>query len=76
MVNKTMESHVFLALTKATTIIAIFDLWMSHGGFDTIVLVVNYINKQWVPCHVIVGIVEVHETTRVAMVLQLKDLFT
>jgi hypothetical protein len=64
-----MESHVFHALAKATTIIAMFDLWMSHGGFDTIVLVVNYINKQWVPCHVIVGIFEVHEKTRIAMAL-------
>jgi hypothetical protein len=71
-----MESHVFRALVKATTIIAMFDLWMSHGGFDTIVLVVNYINKQWVPCHVIIGIFEDHEIARVAMALQLKDLFT
>jgi hypothetical protein len=64
-----MESRVFHGLAKATTIIAMFDLWMSHSGFDTIVLVVNYINKQWVPFHVIVGIFEVHETTRVVMAL-------
>jgi len=45
MVNKTMGSHVLHALIKATTIIAMFDLWMSHGGFDTFVLVVNYISR-------------------------------
>jgi len=56
-----MESHVFCALSEATTIIVMFDLWMSHSGFDTFVLVVNYINKQWISCHVIVRIFEVHE---------------
>jgi hypothetical protein len=45
MVNKTMESHILQAFIEATTIIARFDLWMSHGGFDTFVLVANYINK-------------------------------
>jgi hypothetical protein len=39
-------------------------------------LVVNCINKQWIPCHVIVKISKVHETTKAAMTLQLKDLFT
>jgi hypothetical protein len=41
-----MESHVLHALVEATTIIATFDLWMSHSKVDTFVLVVNYINKQ------------------------------
>ncbi len=54
MVNKTMESRVLHALTEATTIIAMFDLWMSHDGFDTFALVANYINRQWIFCHVIV----------------------
>jgi hypothetical protein len=34
----------------------------------------NYINKKWEPCHVIVGIFEVHETLKVAMAIQFKDL--
>jgi hypothetical protein len=49
-----MESRVLHALTEATTIIAMFDLWMSHDGFDTFALVANYINRQWIFCHVIV----------------------
>jgi hypothetical protein len=64
-----MESHVLLALTKATTVIAMFDLWMSHGGFDTFFLVVNYINRQWISCHVIIRIFEVHDIVGVAMAL-------
>jgi hypothetical protein len=47
---------------------------MSRGTFDTFALVVNYINKKWECCHVIVGIFEVHETSGVAMAIQFKDL--
>jgi hypothetical protein len=71
MVNKTMECHILLQLAEATT----FDLWMSQIGFDTFVLVVNYINKKWKPCHIIVGFFEVHETMGVAMVMQLKEVY-
>jgi hypothetical protein len=39
------------------------------------VLVVNDINKQWEAYHITVGIFEVHETSSVAMVVQLRDLF-
>jgi hypothetical protein len=74
MVSKTMEHHVFLALVDATIIITTFDLWMSRGGFDMFALVVNYINKKWEPCHVTVTIFDVHETSRVAMAIQFKDL--
>ncbi len=38
-------------------------------------LVVNYINKKSKPCHIIVGIFEVHEALRATMVIQSKDLF-
>jgi hypothetical protein len=39
-------------------------------------MVVNYINKKWEPCHVIVEIFEVHETLKATMAIQLKDLVT
>jgi hypothetical protein len=45
---------------------------MSRKGFDTFALIMNYINKKWEPCHVIVGIFEIHETLRVAMVVQIE----
>jgi hypothetical protein len=35
---------------------------------------VNYINKKWEPCHVTMGIFEVHEALGVAMAVQFKDL--
>jgi len=74
MVSKTMECHVFLTFVNATTIITTFYLWMFRRGFDTFVLVMNYINKKWEPCHVIMGIFEVLETLRAAMAIQFKDL--
>jgi hypothetical protein len=80
MVNKTMEDHgtpcSSHSCVDATIVTTIFDLWMSQGGCDTFVMVVNYINKKWEPCHVIVGIFEVHETLRATMAIQLKDLVT
>jgi hypothetical protein len=36
---------------------------------------VNYINKQWETCHIAIVIFEVHETSNVATVVQLRDLF-
>jgi hypothetical protein len=46
MVSKAMEQYLFATLTKATVITTTFDLWMSQGGFDMFVFVVNYINKK------------------------------
>jgi hypothetical protein len=76
MVNKTMDCYVLLALVEVIIVIATFDLWMSCEGFDTFALVVNYIHSKWEPCHITIGIFEVHETSIVAMVLRLKDLLT
>jgi hypothetical protein len=69
-----MEHSVFPIFVDAITIIATFDLWMSRGGFYTFALILNYINKTWEPCHVIVGIFEVHKTLRATMAIQFKDL--
>ncbi len=63
MASKTMEDHVFPTIVNATTITSTFDMWMSRKGFDTFALFVNYINKKWEPCHVIVENFEVHETS-------------
>jgi hypothetical protein len=65
MVIKTMEQYVLLAFIETTTIIATFDLWM----FDIFTLVVNYINKKWKTCHIIIEIFEVHKTIRATMVV-------
>jgi hypothetical protein len=49
---------------------------MSWGGFINIfALVVNYSNRRHEPCHVIIGIFDVHKTSKIVMVVQLKELF-
>ncbi len=70
-----MECHGPPRLVKATTITTTFDLWMSQISFDIFVLVVNYINKKWKPCHIIAGFFEIHETMEFAMVMQLKEVY-
>ncbi len=49
MIKKTMQLHVLIALTKATTLSTSFDLWMSKGGMYTFALVINYSNESWMP---------------------------
>jgi len=72
--SKTMEWYMFLMLVEATIIATTFDLWMFEGGgFDTFVLVVNYIKKKWEACRITIGIFEIKETLEVSMVVQLKD---
>lgn len=46
-----------------------FDLWMSQGGFDAFVLVVNYINKKLIHCHITIRIFEVCGTLRTIMAM-------
>ncbi len=36
---------------------------------------VNYSNKRREPCHVTLGIFDVHKTSKIVMVVQLKELF-
>jgi hypothetical protein len=75
-VVKTMEQYVILTLDSYVTTIASFDLWMFRSRHDTFVLVINFINSLWVPYHVIVGLFEATDMSRVAMVMQIKDLLS
>jgi hypothetical protein len=45
MVKKTLDQHILPKLTIATIISISFDLWMFHGGVDTFVLVINFLNE-------------------------------
>jgi len=57
-VAKTMENYVILALEYYVTTTCSFDLWMSRFGHNTFVLVINFLNSQWVPWHVTMGFFE------------------
>jgi hypothetical protein len=41
---------------------------MSKIGFDTFMLIIDFINNDWVPCHVIVWLFEAPNTSRATLV--------
>jgi len=36
-----------------------FDLWMSRKRVDNFVLIVHFLNQNWEPCHVTIGLIEI-----------------
>jgi hypothetical protein len=62
-----MNLHVFPNLKFGGIMFVSFDLWMSRGGVDTFDLVINHLNDSWIFMHVIIGLLEVHDTTWVSM---------
>ncbi len=63
---------MILTLDSCVTITS-FDLWMSRFGHYTFAFVINFINSQWVPCHVAMGLFEIVDTTWVIMAMQVKN---
>jgi hypothetical protein len=49
MVQKTMDLHVLFNFQTTTTVSIRFDLLMSRGEVDTFALVINYLDKSWIP---------------------------
>jgi hypothetical protein len=46
-----------------------FDLWMFRFKHDIFALVINFINLQWVPYHVTMGLFETIDITRIVMAM-------
>ncbi len=49
---------------------------MSKFGHDTFAILINFMNSQWVPCHVTMALFETTNTIGVAMVVQVRDFLT
>jgi hypothetical protein len=62
MLAKVMKMHVLLAIAKCVITTSTFDLQMSKFGFDTFAFVINFIDDDWVPYHVIVGLFDTPDT--------------
>jgi hypothetical protein len=62
-----MEMHVFPNVAECVTTIVMFNLWMSIIGIDTFALVINFIEDNWVPCHVVIVMFETPNTYKVAL---------
>ncbi len=58
MFAKIMDRYVLPNLTQCDTTIVTIDLWMSRMNFHTFPLVVNFLNLEWITCHVIIGLFE------------------
>jgi len=69
MVEKTKEICVIPTLASCS-----FDLWMFCMGFDTFVIIVNFINISWEPRHLTIKFFEVHNIVGVAMANHVKSL--
>ncbi len=69
MVKRTMVHLVLSNFASTNVVSASFDLWTSHDNVDTFALVINFLNDNWVPMHVIVGLFEVNETIGQSMVI-------
>jgi hypothetical protein len=73
-VNKTMDKYVIPFLASWITYIVSFDLWIFCAGYDTFIVVVNFINDEWEFVHITMGILEVQNVVNVAMATQVKVL--
>jgi hypothetical protein len=76
MVEKTLDLHVLPNLASVTIVITSFDLWMFKGNANIFALVINFLNKFWIPMHVIVGLFKVNETSGQNMAIQPKSLLS
>ncbi len=67
MFAKTMDCYVLPTSAQCDTTIVTFNLWMLQTSFETFALVVNSLNQEWVPCHVMIGLFEAPNTCGVAL---------
>ncbi|KAG0556897.1 hypothetical protein KC19_11G087000 [Ceratodon purpureus] len=74
MVSQTMEKYILPALAGCVTATASFDLWMSRRGVNTVALVIHFINEQWVPCRVTIGVFEAPDVAGAALAVEVKEL--
>jgi hypothetical protein len=69
-----MEQYVLPALALADTVTITFDLWQSRAGHDTFTMVVNFVDKEWEPKHVTIGLFECQKTSGAALAEIVKPL--
>jgi hypothetical protein len=69
-----MERYVYPVINNYDTVTVTFDLWMLRAGYDTFAVVVNFVEKSWVPQHVTMGIFNAPTTSRIALAEIVKSL--
>jgi hypothetical protein len=61
----------FCLLNKCYCVIASVDLWVFKGAHDVFALVINFLGLNWKPKQIILGLFEVVEITRKALIKNL-----
>jgi hypothetical protein len=74
MLQRTMEQYVWPLVQEATTMFVTFNLWISHAGFDTFAMVVNFIDKDRIFQHVTIGLFEAIATSETILAAIVKPL--
>ncbi len=71
LLKKTMEIiYVLFAIVQCAIVMIILDLWMLRFGYATFSLVINFVNQNWMHCHIIVGLFETLKVSNAIIVKQ------
>jgi len=62
--EKTNQLYVVPALAKCYSITTYFDLWMSKAAYNVFALMINFLNSNWQPKHVIINLFEATKILR------------
>jgi len=63
LVEKTSLQYVLLTFANCFSTTTSFDLWMFKGTYDVFALVTIFLNNDWQPKHVTIGLFEATKTT-------------
>jgi len=74
LVQKTKDVYVLPKLSQCVSTTTSFDLWMSKNAYNIFALVINFLDENWQPKKVIIGLFEVIETTCQTLVINLSEL--
>jgi hypothetical protein len=69
MLAKMMERYVLLTIAKCATIMTFFDLRMSKFRCEIFALIINFINDQWISCHVTIALFKSKNTLGVILTI-------
>ncbi len=74
LVEKTKETYVLPKLNDCSCATTNFDLWTSKGAHDVFILIIIFLEFEWKPKHVALGLSEVVETTKQTLTINFIEL--
>ncbi len=74
LIQKKMATYLFFTIALCVNMTTTFDLWMLRLSYDISILVINFINLSWAPCHISVALFEALDISSVTFLKQMKVL--